>query len=69
MTNFFELFKKFNPMEGTKVHHTPEWLEARSRVVAKLVEEGVLDTKNGQAGFYRGDEWVSIYDLLEGDMA
>ncbi|CAB4128352.1 hypothetical protein UFOVP223_2 [uncultured Caudovirales phage] len=56
-------------MTEVKVHHTPEWLEARSRVVAKLVEEGILDTKNGQAGFYRGDEWVSIYELLEGDMA
>jgi hypothetical protein len=44
---------------------TAEWLQARSELVAILVREGVIETKNDIAGFYRGDEWVSIYDLME----
>jgi hypothetical protein len=45
--------------------HSAEWLQARSELVAILVREGVLDTRNDIAGFSRGDEWISIYDLLE----
>ena len=44
---------------------TAEWLQARSELVAILVREGVIESNNGIAGFYRGDEWVSIYDLME----
>jgi len=42
-----------------------EWLQARSEIVALLVREGVIETRNDIAGFWRGEEWVSIYDLME----
>jgi hypothetical protein len=42
-----------------------EWLQARSEIVAILVREGIVETKNGSAGFWRGEEWVSIYELME----
>jgi hypothetical protein len=43
----------------------PEWLQARAELVAILVNEGILDSRDGIAGFWRGDYWVSIYDLME----
>jgi hypothetical protein len=42
-----------------------EWLQARSEIVAILVREGIVETHNGSAGFWRGEDWVSIYDLME----
>ena len=42
-----------------------EYLETRSKLVAILVSAGVLESNNGIAGFWKGDEWVSVYDLLE----
>lgn len=44
---------------------TAEWLQARSELVAILVNEGILESNNGSAGFWKADEWVSIYDLME----
>jgi hypothetical protein len=43
-----------------------EWLQARAEIVATLVREGALDTQNDRAGFYRGPEFISVYDLLDG---
>jgi hypothetical protein len=53
-----------------KSQFTSEWLEARSKLVAILVENGILETKNDIAGFpafnLDGTEtWVSIYELME----
>jgi hypothetical protein len=45
---------------------TAEWYQLRSELVAILVREGVIESRNDIAGFWRGDEWVSVYDLLEG---
>lgn len=42
-----------------------EYLETRSKFVAALVSVGVLESRNGIAGFWQGDEWVSVYDFLE----
>ena len=42
-----------------------EYLETRSQLVAILVQKGVLESRNGIAGFWVGDEWVSVYDVLE----
>lgn len=52
------------------LHLTSDWLEARSKLVAILVENGVVQTKDDIAGFPvpnpDGTEtWVSIYDLME----
>jgi hypothetical protein len=43
----------------------PEWLRARADLVAILINEGILDSRDGIAGFWRGEDWVSIYDLME----
>lgn len=42
-----------------------EWLQARSEIVALLVREGIIETRNDIAGFWRGEEWASIYTLME----
>ena len=52
------------------LHLTSDWLEARSKLVAILVEHGVVQTKDDIAGFPvpnpDGTEtWVSIYELME----
>lgn len=44
---------------------SPEWLQARAELVATLINEGILDSRDGTAGFWRGEDWVSIYDLME----
>ena len=47
-----------------------EWLQARSEIVAVLVREGALEVNdNDQAGFWRGEEFVRVYDLLDGVLA
>jgi hypothetical protein len=41
------------------------WIMARARMVTILVQNGLVEVSpEGNAGFYRGDEWVSIYDLF-----
>lgn len=65
MPNFFDLVNKFNPMNEKGLEHTVGWLQARSQMAAILVKEGILQTHNDQAGFWRGEEWVSIYDLMD----
>lgn len=42
-----------------------EWLAARSAVIAVLLKEGVLESRNDIVGFWKNDEWVSVYDLME----
>jgi hypothetical protein len=44
---------------------TAEWLQTRSELVAILVRNGVIETRNDIAGFWDGETWVSIYDLME----
>jgi hypothetical protein len=39
-------------------------LEQRAKLIAILVREGIVETKDDVAGFWRGEEWVSLYDLL-----
>jgi hypothetical protein len=46
---------------------TAEWLEARAEIISILVRQGILSTKGDIAGFWDGDKWVSIYDLLEAE--
>jgi hypothetical protein len=46
------------------------WIDARTKIVSILVNNGVLDTHNGMAGFWSHDgfgtsTWISIYDILE----
>lgn len=42
-----------------------EWLQARSEIVATLVANGILESRNGSAGFWQNETWISVYDLLE----
>lgn len=37
----------------------------RSVVVEQLVKDGVLATIQGSAGYYRGGQWVYIYDVID----
>lgn len=41
------------------------YLEQRSKFVEVLLQEGLIESNNGIAGFWRGEEWVSIYEVLE----
>jgi hypothetical protein len=40
------------------------FLQQRARIVEILLHEEILESNNGTAGFWRGEEWVSVYDLL-----
>jgi hypothetical protein len=37
----------------------------REALATLLVRENVLQTYNGITGFWRGDEFISFYDILE----
>lgn len=40
-------------------------LEIREALAALLVRENLLESINGVTGFWRGEEFVSFYTLLE----
>ena len=40
------------------------FLDQRAKIVSTLLDEGILESKDGVAGFWRGYEWVSVYDIL-----
>jgi hypothetical protein len=40
------------------------FLDQRAKIVSTLLDEGILESNNGVAGFWRGHEWVSVYDIL-----
>lgn len=37
----------------------------RRLIVEQLVQDGVLATIQGSAGYYRGGEWVYAYDVID----
>lgn len=40
-------------------------IEQREALAHLLIEENVLKMHEGKSGFWRGDEFISFYDLLE----
>ena len=40
------------------------WLQIRETLARRLVAEGVLEVYEDVTGFWRGDEFISFYDLI-----
>lgn len=40
-------------------------IQIREELATLLVKENVLEMHEGVSGFWRGDEFISFYDLLE----
>jgi len=41
------------------------WLQARAHMTTILLQNGLISVSpEGVAGFWRGEEWVSLYELF-----